>query len=210
MSRYFMIQSWVGSHENEPDYNGQQAGERNVRSSEVVPLYDKNGRANTQYFSDEAIAERMGKTVKKSSVSIEDKILPQAARLRRLTEQLIELEQAKKAGMNIDKYSKLRDVLIVKRNRYEVLLQKALSVKPIQHDTEQDEFQEETQEYSEEYVSENGVGQVPDSQSIPEWLQGINPDNCLRNPLIKACKAHKTLVRWATKTKHYINELKAV
>lgn len=53
MSRYFMVQSWVGSHENEPDYNGNQCGERNVRSSEVVPLYDQYGNANVKAFADQ-------------------------------------------------------------------------------------------------------------------------------------------------------------
>lgn len=58
MSRYFMVQSWVGSHENEPDYNGNQCGERNVRSSEVVPLYDQYGNANIKAFSDEALRKK--------------------------------------------------------------------------------------------------------------------------------------------------------
>lgn len=58
MSRYFMVQSWVGSHENEPDYNGNQCGERNVRSSEVAPLYDQYGNANIKAFSDEALQKK--------------------------------------------------------------------------------------------------------------------------------------------------------
>lgn len=69
LSRYFMIQSWVGSHENEPDYNGQQCGERNVRSSEVVPLYDQYGNANIKAFSDEALESRKKRTIKKKSVA---------------------------------------------------------------------------------------------------------------------------------------------
>lgn len=53
-----MVQSWVGSHENEPDYNGNQCGERNVRSSEVAPLYDQYGNANIKAFSDEALRKK--------------------------------------------------------------------------------------------------------------------------------------------------------
>lgn len=64
MSRYFMVQSWVGSHENEPDYNGNQCGERNVRSSEVAPLYDQYGNANIKAFSDEALLARKNKQSK--------------------------------------------------------------------------------------------------------------------------------------------------
>lgn len=64
MSRYFMLQSWVGSHENEPDCNGQQCGERNVRSIEAVPLYDQYGNANTKAFSDEALKARNKPSIK--------------------------------------------------------------------------------------------------------------------------------------------------
>lgn len=73
MSRYFMVQSWVGSHENEPDYNGQQCGERNVRSSEVVPLYDQYGNANIKAFSDEALESRK-KPVANPKKSVADSI----------------------------------------------------------------------------------------------------------------------------------------
>lgn len=68
MSRYFMVQSWVGSHENEPDYNGNQCGERNVRSSEVVPLYDQYGNANIKAFSDEALLAKKKAQTKTKSV----------------------------------------------------------------------------------------------------------------------------------------------
>jgi hypothetical protein len=68
MSRYFMVQSWVGSHENEPDYNGNQCGERNVRSSEVVPLYDQYGNANIKAFSDEALSAKKKAQTKTKSV----------------------------------------------------------------------------------------------------------------------------------------------
>lgn len=68
MSRYFMVQSWVGSHENEPDYNGNQCGERNVRSSEVAPLYDQYGNANIKAFSDEALLAKKKAQTKTKSV----------------------------------------------------------------------------------------------------------------------------------------------
>ena len=68
-----MVQSWVGSHENEPDYNGNQCGERNVRSSEVAPLYDQYGNANIKAFSDEALEARK-KPVAKPKKSVADSI----------------------------------------------------------------------------------------------------------------------------------------
>lgn len=90
MSRYFMIQSWVGSHENEPDYNGQQCGERNVRSSEVVPLYDQYGNANIKAFSDEALESRK-KPAAKPKKSVADSIdlaERHLARMEKLSEEL--------------------------------------------------------------------------------------------------------------------------
>lgn len=90
MSRYFMVQSWVGSHENEPDYNGQQYGERNVRSSEVVPLYDQYGNANIKAFSDEALEARK-KPATKPKKSVADSIdlaERHLARMEKLSEEL--------------------------------------------------------------------------------------------------------------------------
>lgn len=109
MSRYFMVQSWVGSHENEPDYNGNQCGERNVRSSEVAPLYDQYGNANIKAFSDEAL-QKKGKTKKTSafdSIMLADR---NYSRLCGLSEQLdteldqglIDLESWAAARRNID------------------------------------------------------------------------------------------------------------
>lgn len=130
MSRYFMIQSWVGSHENEPDYNGQQCGERNVRSSEVVPLYDKYGNANIGAFSDEALESRKENLKKKSSLTIQDRILPQAARVNRLTEQLKDLVAEYKSGnIDINEYSMLLSIVSQKRSRAVELLEKAKSVR---------------------------------------------------------------------------------
>ena len=90
MSRYFMIQSWVGSHENEPDYNGQQCGERNVRSSEAVPLYDQYGNANIKAFSDEALEARKKPAVKpkKSVADSIDLAEKHLARMEKLSEEL--------------------------------------------------------------------------------------------------------------------------
>lgn len=127
MSRYFAIQTWVGSHENEPDYNGHQCGERNVRSIEV-PTFDRNGKPNFQGFSDEAIEARKPKN--KPSIHIRDRILPQQKRVTTLTNQMKELVAEYKAGnIDIDEYSMLLSVLANKRNKAEILLAKAKSVR---------------------------------------------------------------------------------
>lgn len=107
MSRYFMIQSWVGSHENEPDYNGQQAGERNVRSVEVVPLYDRYGNANTAAFSDEALAKRRstGKKPKKASEQL-DLADRHYERMEKMSQELD--DEYAEGGLDEDRYELLR------------------------------------------------------------------------------------------------------
>lgn len=125
--RYYAIQTWVGSHENQPEYNGQQVGARNAPSVEV-PTFDRNGKPNFEGFSDEAIEARKPK--KKSSLTIQQKILPQASRVERLTEQMRDLVSEYKAGnIDIDEYSMLLSVIAAKRDRAAKLLAKAKSVR---------------------------------------------------------------------------------
>lgn len=108
MSRYFMIQSWVGSHENEPDYNGNQCGERNVHSSEVVPLYDQYGNANIKAFSDEALESRNKRTVKKKK-SVADSIDLAEKHFQRMEKLSEELDEEYCAGeIDEDHYELLR------------------------------------------------------------------------------------------------------
>lgn len=123
MSRYFMLQSWVGSHENEPDYNGQQCGERNVRSIECVPLYDQFGNANVSAFSDEAIAARKQQP-KKPSRSIVEKILPQQVRYDNLCNLMTELE-SQQGSMDTEDYYQYHAILKAKIDRQWLLLSKA-------------------------------------------------------------------------------------
>ena len=125
--RYYAIQTWVGSHENQPEYNGQQVGARNAPSVEV-PTFDRNGKPNFEGFSDEALEAR--KLKKKPSVSIQDRILPQQRRVSTLTQQMRELVKEYQSGnIDIDEYSMLLSVLANKRNRAEKLLAKAKSVR---------------------------------------------------------------------------------
>lgn len=125
--RYYAIQTWVGSHENQPEYNGQQVGARNAPSVEV-PTFDRNGKPNFEGFSDEAIEARKPK--KKSSISIQDRILPQARRVTTLTNQMKDLvAEYQKGNIDIDEYSMLLSIVSQKRSRAEQLLEKAKSVR---------------------------------------------------------------------------------
>jgi len=217
MSRYFMINSWVGSHENEPDYDGNMCGSRAVRSTEVVPLYDIYGKANTAAFSDEAIAARMGK--KPTGISLTDRILPQKRRLNTLNEQLRELESEYRAGkMSIQDYTVYRDVLSVKRDRAEFLYRKAVSVKPVRDNDDYPEeslyTSNETPHYGRDSAYTNDV-RAQDESDIGDdtkvsWIDELSPSNSLKKPLKIACTLIKTAVHWSHKARSYWNELKAV
>lgn len=173
MSRYFMIQSWVGSHENEPDYNGQQCGERNVRSIEAVPLYDQFGNANVSAFSDEAIAARSA-TKKVSKVPLVNKILPQKVRVDNLTQQMRDLVAEFKQGIHTQsEYDMYIDILAFKRNKAETLLKKALAQKPVRDEDDYDHYEESTQESYEIPVSTtSGVSHKgSDTERKNSWVK---------------------------------------
>lgn len=205
MSRYFAIQSWVSSHDNEPDYSGQQTGSRDVRSVEI-PMFTQHGKANVDWFSDEQIALRSAANKPKSS--IKDKILPQAKRLNTLRQQMVELEQEyKTTDMSISEYSVLRDVLFAKAQRAEVLYRKAIAQKPAQLPEDEAEYtpsshfspQPNDGYASEEYV-DCGV----------EFIDQLSETNSLKNSLKKACVVCRKLVEFKHKVKAYCLTLKEV
>lgn len=116
MSRSFVNVTWNNSAEQ---YDGYQQMNRHM---------NPNGTAAIHNYSDEALAK--DKPKKKSSISIQDQILPQARRVRRLTEQMRELvDEFKKGNIDIDEYSLLLSVVSAKRDRAVKLLAKAKSVR---------------------------------------------------------------------------------
>lgn len=210
MSRYFMIQSWVGSHENEPDYNGQQCGERNVRSIEAVPLYDQYGNANVAAFSDEAIAARSGNNKKPTKVPLKNRILPQASRVDKLRSEAIELELAFKAGeFTPEEYTLLREVAFKKLRRAEELLKKAIT--PVQK-------AEETDEDSLEYSPSSGFSLQPNDGYASEeyeeigvcFIDELSNQNSLKGVLKFSCKAIRKAVQFSQATRNYIKALSEV
>ena len=206
MSRYFALQTWVGSHENEPDYDGNQCGSRNVRSVEAIPLYDIYGKANVNAFSDSAIAARMGKTPTK--VPLKQRILPQAVRLEKLRSEILELETAYRTGeFSLEEYSVYRDVAFAKLQRAEVLYKKAISVKPIK-------TEEEYEEVGENYAYSNCyVNYIHTEVATPcgvSWIDDLSPSNSFKKILQITCKVVKTSIEWHNRTKAYIQTLKEV
>lgn len=131
--------SWSGLSRNGRQYKNEATMEtRNLsgadywhlrkqnRPTEEIPasLHMIGNKANINAYAEAA------KPKKKSSLTIQQKILPQAGRVQRLTEQMKELVDAyQKGNIDIDEYSMLLSVLANKRNKAEILLAKAKSVR---------------------------------------------------------------------------------
>lgn len=200
MSRYFMIQSWVGSHENEPDYNGQQCGERNVRSIEAVPLYDQYGNANVAAFSDEAITARGnidGVKKRKTSIPLRQRILPQESRLNTLDAQIEELNQEYNSNrMSHEEYTQLKTILQRKRDRAWELYVKAGGVA---------QNNDESEEFGVEYTTQKSVTEVGCGVA---WVDELSAKNTFKKMLQNTCKAFKLAVHYKHKTSSYLQTLK--
>ena len=205
MSRYFAIQTWVSSHDNEPDYSGQQTGSRDVRSVEI-PMFTQHGKANVDWFSDEQIALRAG--ANKPKPSIKDKILPQFKRLQTLQSQMVELEtEYKTTDMSISEYSVLRDVLFAKAQRAEVLYKKAIAAKPVKTEDEYEEVGVETA------YSSSDVDYTHTDVATPcgvSWIDDLPRTNSFKKALKIACTLTRKALQFSQKARSYWNELKAV
>lgn len=205
MSRYFAIQSWVSSHDNEPDYSGQQTGSRDVRSVEI-PMFTQHGRANVDWFSDEQIALRSA--ANKPKPTIKDKILPQAKRLTTLRQQMGELEQEyKTTDMSIHEYSVLRDVLFAKAQRAEVLYRKAIAQKPVQ--TPEDEAETHYTNAVNTQPNDGYASEEYEAVGV-EFIDQLSSNNSFKKPLKIACTLIKTAVRWHQAVRNYYLTLKAL
>lgn len=189
--RNYIVASWNDA--DQYDYSGEQIGNRLSKSQRVH--FNPDGSACVASYAD---AE-----AKASKVSIKDKILPQAKRLTTLREQMVELEQSYRSReMSIADYSLLRDVVMAKIERQEVLLKKATSVRPIR---------EENEEVGLETAYETDDLDYSDTPiAASSWLDDLSDKNSLKKPMKKALQVAKTLVRWHQKARNYINELKAV
>ena len=209
MTRMYIQPSWIDAASDHSEWSGGNGQYRGDRSADIA-TFDRNGRARVEAFSDEVI-DSLKK--KKTSVPLVDRILPQQRRIRVLTEQLYELEAERKAGMDIHTYSQLRDVLICKRNRAEVLYRKAISVKAPSYDDDSDypcedtaQTWEETYKVSGVYASENGDHVQGESVS---WLDELSDENCFKKILQKACKAKRKLVQFLHQVKKFTQKAKA-
>lgn len=203
--RNYIVASWNDA--DQYNYSGEQIGNRGRQSGRVH--FNPDGSACVASYGDDEL------TTRKTSISIQDRILPQARRVRVLTEQLIELEQLYKSGdsdMSIESYSMYRAVLVTKRNRSQVLYERAISVKePSYDDLEEDAAKGEHTSNKTAY-SCGGSGAKNDAsvQDIPLWLSSINDENSLKKTLVKACKGWRKAVQLSQAVRNYYLILKAL
>lgn len=207
--RNYIVASWNDA--DQYNYSGEQIGNRGRQSGRVH--FNPDGSACVASYGDDEL------TTRKTSISIQDRILPQARRVRVLTEQLIELEQLYKSGdsdMSIESYSMYRAVLVTKRNRSQVLYERAISVKePSYDDLEEDaptyaSKGEHTSNKTAYSCGESGAKNDVSAQDIPLWLSSINDENTFKNSLIKACIIARKVIHYKHKMTSYLNELKVV
>lgn len=166
-----------------------------------------NGKANLLAYADRP-------TPVKSKVSIKDKILPQFKRLQTLRTQMIDLEKAYRAGeMDINEYSLLRDIIVAKIQRQEVLYKRAASIKPKSAETDEDSAQVQA-----EYTSASGFSPQGDDGYTSEeseeigvvWIDELSETNSLKSFLKFSCKVVRKAVQFSHKAKAYYQTLKEV
>jgi hypothetical protein len=183
------------------NYSGEQIGNRGRKSGRVH--FNPDGSACVASYGDDE--------PKVSKVSIKDRILPQFKRLQTLRTQMVDLEKEyKTTDMTCEEYSILRDVIVCKIERAEVLYKKAVSVRPIR---------EETEEVSEKYAYSSCDVDYTDTEVAPtgcgvgwisDFIDDLPPSNSFKSFLKMSCKVVKTAVHYKHKISSYIDELKAV
>jgi hypothetical protein len=190
--RLYCIQSWNNASET----SGEQIGNRLAQSRGLH--FNRDGSANVDLYS-----EGDDTSKRKTSIPLSDRILPQKKRLNTLRNQLIELEtEYKTTGMSIEEYSTLRDILMVKISRAEVLYKKAISVRP--HTPQNID---EIEEFGVEYDTHNSV---TEGTCGVAWVDELSPKNSFKKMLQNTCKASRTLVKCYQRAKAYYQELKEV
>lgn len=178
------------------------------RPSEAIPaslhMLNKD-RANIDAYA--ALDEPVKK---KSSVPLVDKILPQQKRVLTLTQQMIDLESEYKQEIHTpEEYTLLRNILSCKRARAEILLQRALNVKPEPAPSDD----EDSTDYDEQYTKdsgENAAQNVMADEAVPEWLKTVSDQNSVKIFIVKGCRAWRKAVQLSQAARNYYQSLKAL
>lgn len=199
--RQYLIGSW--NNADSYDYSGEQLMGNRLGASREVPHFTASGKANVAKYGDNT--EKKGPTI-----SIKDRILPQAKRLTTLREQMLELENSYRSGeMSISEYSQLRDIIVAKIQRQEVLYKRAASVKPIRPESYEDEG---ISSYASSYppTDNNGHGGSYSSPVGVRFIDELSETNSLKSFLKMSCKVVRKAVQFSQATRNYIKTLKEV
>lgn len=207
--------SWDGVSPNGKQYKNEATMEtRNLvgadywhlrkqnRPTEAIPAHlhmlNKN-RANIEAYADPVEAPK-----RKTSVPLKSRILPQFARLERLTAEIIELEQAYRKGeFTPEEYTLLRSVAFKRRDRAQVLLNKAISVPNTYENID------ESEEFGVEYATQNSVTEHMCGVSCGvAWVDELSSKNTFKKTLQNTCKAFKLAVHYKHKMSSYLQTLK--
>lgn len=206
--------SWDGVSPNGKQYKNEATMEtRNLvgadywhlrkqnRPTEAIPAHlhmlNKN-RANIEAYADPVEAPK-----RKTSVPLKSRILPQFARLEKLTAEIIELEQAYRKGeFTPEEYTLLRSVAFKRRDRAQVLLKKAISVRP-----NTPENNAESEDFGVEYATQNSVRE--DTCGVA-WIDELSETNSLKSFLKFSCKVVRKAVQFSHKARAYYQTLKEV
>lgn len=195
--RNYIVSSWNDA--DQYNYSGEQIGNRGRKSGRVH--FNPDGSACVASYGDEP---------KTTKISIKDRILPQFKRLSTLQSQMVELEKEyKTTDMTCAEYSMLRDVIVCKIARAEVLYKKAISVRPDREETEDEmpDFNGETH-YSSNVNDLTNTPIVP--SSYPAWVDELPHTNSFKKILQKACVVVRKVVEFTQATKRYIKTLSEV
>lgn len=202
MTRMYIQPSWIDAASDHSEWSGGNGQYRGDRSADIA-TFDRNGRARVEAFSDDAIETR--KNARKTSVPLKSRILPQAARLEKLTAEIIELEEANRKGeFTPAEYTLLRSVAFKKRDRAQVLLNKAISVRP---NTPQNI--DESEEFGVEYATQNSVREDTCGVSCGvAWVDELSAKNTFKKMLQNTCKAFKLAIHYKHNMSSYLQTLK--
>lgn len=189
--------SWIDAASDHPEWSGGNGQYRGDRSADIA-TFDRNGRARVEAFSDDAVETR--KNARKTSVPLKSRILPQAVRLEKLTAEIIELEEANRKGeFTPEEYTLLRSVAFKKRDRAQVLLNKAISTSHTPQNND------ESEEFGVEYATQNSVTEVAFGVA---WVNELSAKNSFKKMLQNTCKAFKVAVHYKHKMSSYLQTLK--
>lgn len=196
--RNYIVASWNDA--DQYDYSGEQVGNRRSKSQKVH--FNPDGSACVASYADPEV---------KSKVNIKDKILPQAKRLSTLQDQMIELEKEyKTTDMSIDEYTILRDVLMAKIQRQEILYKKAISVKPKSEPEDETEIHDDMPVSCEEFTPKTYANDKRGERYSTEDFAWLSDENSLKKPLKIACTILKTALRYQQVIRNCANELRNI